>query len=75
MVEEESSRVNDGFKVDNCVICKRDFKNDKAAVTGMISFSKEHRHLVLYFHLSECINKKPIGKVLVHKNCRRDYTN
>ena len=26
-------------------------------------------------HLTECISKTPIGKVLVHKNCHRDYTN
>ena len=25
--------------------------------------------------MRECISKKPIGQVLVHKNCCRDYTN
>ena len=34
MVEEESSRVVGRFEVDNCVICKQDFKHDIAvAVT------------------------------------------
>ena len=81
MVEEESSRVVDTFEVDNRVICKQDFKNDKAdAVTekgmrNLISFSEEHGHSMLHTHLTECISKTPIGKVLVHKNCRRDYTN
>ena len=78
MVEEASSRVVGRFEVDNCVICKQDFKNDKAvAVTekGMMNLSKEHGHSMLHTHLTECISKTPIGKVLVHKNYRRDYTN
>ena len=71
MVEEESSRVVGRFEV----------KNDKpVAVTekdvmNLISFSKEHGHSMLHTHLTECITKTPIGKVLVHKNFRRDYTN
>ena len=81
MVEEGSSRVDGGFEVDSCVICKQGFTNDKAVTVtergmlNLISFSKEHGHLLLDSHLRECISKKPIGQVLVHKNCRRDYTN
>ena len=30
---------------------------------------------MLHTHLTECISKKSIGKVLVHKNCHQDYTN
>ena len=37
MVEEGSSRVVGRFEVDNSVICKQDFKNDKAvAVTETV---------------------------------------
>ena len=75
MVEEESSKVVGRFEVDNCVICEQYFKNDKAvAVTekgmmNLISFSEEHGHSMLHIHLTECISKTPIGKVLAHKNC------
>ena len=56
MVEEKSSRVAGRFEVDNCVICKQDFKNNKAvAVTekgmmNLISFSEEHEHSMLHTH-------------------------
>ena len=30
---------------------------------------------MLHSHLTECISQTPIGKVLVHKSCGRDYTN
>jgi len=76
MVEEESPGVVGRFEADNCVICREDFKNDKAVtmtekgIMNLISFSKEQGHLMLHTHLTECISKTPIGKVLVHKNCR-----
>jgi len=42
---------------------------------SLISFSKERGHAVLHNHLTECISETPIGKVLVHKACCRDFTN
>jgi len=63
MVEEESPGVVGRFETVNCVICREDFKNDKAVkitekgIMNLISFSKEHGHLMLHTHLTECISK------------------
>ncbi|XP_065911780.1 uncharacterized protein [Dysidea avara] len=81
MVEEEPSGANSRFAVDSCVICRQNFEKDKAitvtekGMMSLISFSKKRGHSMLYAHLTECISSTPIGKVLVHKHCRRDYTN
>ena len=62
MVEEGSSRVNGGFKVDSCVICKQGFTNDKAVTVtekgtlNLISFSKERGHYCL---IPTCVNVEP----------------
>ena len=67
--------------MDSCVICKKGFRNDEVVTVtekgmlNLIIFRKECGHLLLNSHLCECISKKPIGQVLVHKNCRQEYTN
>ena len=81
MAEGQPLGVASSFEEDRCVICKLGFQNDKATTVsekGMMSlssFSEERGCLDLHSHLTECINKIPIGKVLVHKNCHRDFTN
>jgi hypothetical protein len=76
MAEGQSSGVGSSFEEDCCVICKLGFENDKATTVsekGMMSlicFSEERGCSELHAHLTECVNNTPIGKVLVHKNCR-----
>ncbi len=81
MAEGQHSRVDISFDEDCCVICKLGFQNEKATtvsekgITSLISFSEERGWSELHAHLTEAVNKTPIGKVLVHKHCRRDFTN
>ena len=81
MAEEEDPGGMLGFEENSCVICRQAFGNDKAitvaekGMKSLISFSKQHGDSLLYDHLTECISKIPVGKVLVHQACRRDYTN
>ena len=73
--------VTSSFEEDCCVICKLGFENDKATTVtekGMMSlssFSEECGHSELNAYLTTCINKTPIGKVLVHRNYHQDFTN
>ncbi len=81
MAEEVDPGGMLGFEENSCVICRQAFGNDKAitvaekGMKSLISFSKQHGDSLLYDHLTECISKIPVGKVLVHQACRRDYTN
>ena len=64
-----------------CVICKLGFTNDrplkvsKKGILSLISCSESRGCSELHAYLTESINKTPIDKILVHKNCRRDFTN
>ena len=81
MASEELSDNVLMFEENSCVICRESFENSKAIrvsekdMISLISFSKERGNSELHNHLSECISKTPIGKVLVHKDCHRDFTN
>ena len=68
MAEGQPLGVASSFEEDCCVICKLGFQNDKATTVSekgmmsLISFSEERGCLDLHSHLTECINKIPIGK-------------
>lgn len=81
MTEEEPLEFGSSFDEECCVVCKLGFHNEtpttvsEKGIKSLISFSKERRCFELHAHLTECINSMPLRKVLVHKNCRRDFTN
>ena len=68
------------FKEECCVICNLGFEDEKpvaVAKKGMLTLikcSEEHGENDLREHLTRCINSKLNKSVLVHKNCRRDFT-
>ena len=74
--------LSDGgiFLEDSCVICKLGFHNEKPVkvtekgMLSLISYSEKRGKPELYTYLTECVSKTPIGTVLVHQNCRRDFT-
>ena len=76
MAEEVSQ-----FQEDCCVICKLGFTTDKPVtvskkgILSLISCSESRGCSELHSYLTESISKAPIGNFLVHKNCRRDFTN
>ena len=75
----ESDEVNP-FKKDCCVICKQGFEDEnpvtvsKKGVLTLISFSEKRGRVDLTTYLNECIRTAPIDTVLVHKTCRRNFT-
>ena len=74
--------LSDGgiFLEDSCVICKLGFHNEKPVkvtekgMLSLISYSEKRGKPELHTYLTECVSKTPIGTVLVHQNCRRDFT-
>lgn len=66
---------------DSCVICNQRFIGDEKSVNvtkkgllTLISFSEKRGLLDLKNYLNERISATPIAKVLVHAECRRDFT-
>ena len=64
-----------------CVICKGTFSENEKSVTvskkgllTLISYSEKRELLDLTEYLNERNSTSPIGKVLVHAKCRRDFT-
>ena len=82
MAEEHNADCDhfNQFKEDCCVICKQGFKDEKAitvtrkGISTIIEYSEKHGWLELGTYLDECISVTPIKTVLVHKKCRRDFT-
>ena len=66
---------------DCCVICREGFSEEEEFVTvtkkgllTLISYSEKRNVLYLNSYLNERNSTTPIGKVLVHVKCRRDFT-
>ena len=80
MAERHPSEDGGMFLEDSCVICKLGFHNEKPVkvtekgMLSLISCSKKRGKPELHTYLTECVKKTPIGMVLVHQNCRRDFT-
>ena len=66
------------FKKDHCVICKLNFENEelvrvtKKGMLTIIECCEKHGKDDLYTYLNECTSTNP---VLVHSDCRRNFTN
>ena len=77
MAEEE---VESNFHEGCCVICELGFESEesvtvsKKGVLTLIDYSKRRERLELKAYLTQCISKTPIVRVLVHKSCRRNFT-
>ena len=68
------------FQEDSCVICKQGFEKEqsvtvsKKGILNLISYSEKRGLSDLKSYFTERISTTPIGKVLVHTACRRDFT-
>ena len=68
------------FQEDCCVICKLGFKDERGitvsrkGILTIVKYSEKRGWLELGTYLTECISVTPIRTVLVHKKCRRDFT-
>ena len=69
------------FKKDHCLICKLNFENEEPVhVTkrGMLTIIEccENMEKMTFIrtYLNECINTNPVETVLVHSDCRRNFT-
>ena len=71
--------INQPFDHDKCVICEGSNGTlSTVGVKGMISlinYSQLHSNERLYYYLQEQQSKDVPAKILVHKECRRDFTN
>lgn len=80
MAEGHHSEEIDSFKKDCCVICRQGFKDEnpvtvsKKGVLTIISFSQKYERVDLSTYSKEHITTTPIDTVLVHKDCRRNFT-
>jgi len=63
-----------------CVICKKGLETEysiKVSEKGLLSlilYTEKCGKLNLHTHLKECMSIVPKRKVLVHRKCRRDFT-
>ena len=68
------------FSEDFCVICKKRFEEEKPVVVSrkgaltLVRFSEKHGRLELADYLTHLMNTTPTKAILVHKTCRRDFT-
>lgn len=68
------------FKKDCCVICNLGFENvepvhvTKKGILTLINYSEKHSRDDLHTYLNQCISTDPVEAVLVHANCRRNFT-
>ena len=84
MAEENSPDCGhfNQFEEDYCVICILGFKDENAitvtrkGILTIIEYSKKRGWLKLGTYLAECISVHVthVRTVLVHKKCRRDFT-
>ena len=76
----EGHLASSAFKKDYCVICKLGFENakpvyvTKKGISTLIDYSEKRGRDDLHTYLNQCISADPIESVLVHPNCRRDFT-
>ena len=77
---EKDCEVTSNIQEDCCVICNQGFEDEIAVrvshkgILTLINFSEKHGQLDLMTYLTEIINKTPQKTVLVHKKCRRNFT-
>jgi len=62
------------FQGDRCVICNLGFQDEKSTTVSLFDFSKKHNRSELAAYLTECIEMTPVGTVLVHQKCHRNFT-
>ena len=80
MDEFQHSEVVTNIRETFCVICKLCFGDEKLitvtkkGVLSLIYYGKKRGRLDLISYLTDRLTKIPIGIVLVHQNCRRDFT-
>ena len=72
--------LTSAFKKDCCVLCKLGFENaepvhvTRKGILTLINYSEKRGRDELHTYLNQCISGDPIEAVLVHPNCRRDFT-
>ena len=80
MDDANISEVVTNIRETFCVICKLGFGDEKSitvtkkGVLSLIYYGKKRGRLDLISYLTDHLTKIPIGTVLVHQNCRRDFT-
>ena len=73
--------MDEGHNIEHCcIICKKGFEKEKPVVVSrkgtltLLRFSEKHGRLELAGYLNELISTTPMRTILVHKICRRDFT-
>ena len=67
------------FNEANCVICRKEFKDNGNAIlvtkgiVNFIQYSNLRGDSALELHLTKQNSTTPPGTVLVHEDCRREY--
>lgn len=67
------------YNEDQCVICQEEFEDSSDAIlvtrgiNNLIKFSDLRKDTELEAHLLKQSSTKPLGKVLIHEPCRRQY--
>ena len=78
--DQHNPECTSNFQENCCVICKLSFEDEKPitvlkkGILTLIKYSELRGRLELGSFLTECISVAPIRTVLVHKKCRRDFT-
>ena len=79
-IEMAEGPFSGAFKKDCCVICLLDFKTKepvhltKKGMLTIIECCEKHGREDLYAYLNSCISTDPVETVLVHSDCRRNFT-
>ena len=77
---EGDCKVTSNIQEDCCVLCNLGFEDEKSVcvshkgILTLINFCEKRGRLDLVTYLTESINKIPMKTVLVHKECRRNFT-
>ena len=77
---EGDCEVTSNIQEDCCVLCNLGFEDEKSVcvshkgILTLINFGEKRGRLDLVTYLTESINKIPLKTVLVHKECRRNFT-
>ena len=76
----ENCTASSKFQEDCCVICQLSFEGEKSVtvtskgILTLIKYSEEHGVNDLREYLTRYPNSAPSKGVLVHENCRNDFT-
>ena len=77
---EGDCEVTSNIQEDCCVLCNLGFEDEKSVcvshkgILTLINFGEKRGRLDLVTYLTESINKIPMKTALVHKECRRNFT-